>query len=126
MKSIIQTAQAPKAIGPYSQAVLVGKTLYCSGQIPLVPETMQLVAGDVEAQAKQVIQNLKAVLEAAGGSLSDIVKLTIYLTDLNNFAKVNDVMAKTFSEPYPARATIGVSALPKNAEVEIEAIAALN
>ncbi|MBK8970797.1 MAG: RidA family protein [Hahellaceae bacterium] len=121
-KSILQTDKAPKAIGTYSQAVKVGSTVFLSGQIPLDPETMALVGGDFAARTRRVFDNLKAVCEAAGGSLSDIVKLNIYMTDLNNFATVNQVMATYFQEPYPARAAVGVAALPKGADVEMDAI----
>ena len=125
-KSIIQTDQAPEAIGTYSQAVKVGDTVYLSGQIPLVPETMTLVGSSIEAQIQQVFANLKAVCQAAGGDLQSIVKLNIFLTDLGNFATVNEVMATYFQTPYPARAAIGVSQLPKGAEVEMDAIMILN
>jgi len=125
-KSIIQTDQAPEAIGTYSQAVKVGDTVYLSGQIPLVPETMTLVGSSIEAQIQQVFTNLKAVCQAAGGDLQSIVKLNIFLTDLGNFATVNEVMATYFQTPYPARAAIGVSQLPKGAEVEMDAIMILN
>ena len=121
-REIIRTDKAPAAIGTYSQAVKVGDTVYLSGQIPLVPETMELVGGDVEAQIRRVFDNLAAVCEAAGGSLIDIVKLNIYLTDLGNFAKVNEIMAEYLSEPYPARAAVGVASLPKGAGVEMEAV----
>lgn len=121
-KSIIQTNGAPAAIGTYSQAVKVGNTVYLSGQIPLVPETMELVGGDISASIRQVFDNLSAVCEAAGGSLQDIVKLNIFLTDLANFATVNEVMATYFQQPYPARAAIGVAQLPKGAEVEMDAV----
>jgi reactive intermediate/imine deaminase len=121
-KSIIQTEHAPKAIGTYSQAVKVGSTVYLSGQIPLDPETMELVAGDFAARTRQVFENLKAVCEAAGGSLADIVKLNIFLTDLGHFAEVNQIMATYFPEPFPARAAVGVAALPKGADVEMDAI----
>lgn len=124
-KTVIQTDKAPTAIGTYSQAIKVGDTVYLSGQIPLNPASMQLIGHTFEAQTIQVFENLKAVAEAAGGSLQDIVKLTIYLTDLDNFAKVNEVMARYFTEPYPARAAIGISSLPKNALVEMEAILVL-
>ncbi|WP_020405506.1 RidA family protein [Hahella ganghwensis] len=123
-KSIIQTEDAPKAIGTYSQAVKVGHTVYLSGQIPLVPETMELVGGDFAAQTKQVFDNLRAVCRAAGGDLKDIVKLNIYMTDLSNFATVNEIMATYFQEPFPARAAIGVAALPKGAEIEMDAVMA--
>ena len=118
----IHTDRAPQAIGTYSQAVRAGDTVYLSGQVPFDPATMQLVAGDVEVQARRVFENLKAVAEAAGGSLSHAVKLTIFLTDLANFAKVNEVMATYFAKPYPARSTIGVAALPRGAQIEIECI----
>lgn len=121
-KATIHSENAPEAIGTYSQAVKVNNTVYLSGQIPLIPETMELVAGDFAAQAEQVFKNLSAVCEAADGSLKDIVKLNIYLTDLSNFAVVNDVMAQYFEKPYPARAAIGVSQLPKGAEVEADGI----
>jgi len=127
-KAIIQTAQAPAAIGTYSQAVKVshvGSTVYLSGQIPLIPETMELVDGDIAEQIRQVFKNLSAVAEAAGGSLNDCAKVHVFLTDLSNFPIVNQVMAEFFSEPYPARAAIGVAALPKGAAVEIDAILTL-
>ena len=124
-KSIIQTDQAPEAIGTYSQAVKVGDTVYLSGQIPLVPETMTLIGSSIEAQINQVFTNLKAVCQAAGGDLQSIVKLNIFLTDLGNFATVNEVMATYFQTPYPARAAIGVSQLPKGADVEMDAIMVL-
>ena len=123
-KRIIATDNAPQAIGTYSQAVEVNGTVHLSGQIPLDPKSMQLVEG-IHDQIDQVFRNLQAVAQAAGGSLADMVRLTIYLTDLNNFAAVNEVMAKYIDEPYPARAAIGVAALPKNAEVEIDAIMVL-
>jgi len=118
----VHTDRAPAAIGPYSQAVRCGDLVFLSGQIPLAPSTMELVGGDVAAQAGQVFANLAAVAEAAGGSLADVVKLTVYLTDLGNFQTVNEVMAGCFQEPYPARAAIGVAALPRAAEVEVEAV----
>jgi reactive intermediate/imine deaminase len=121
-KEIIQTNKAPKAIGTYSQAVKVDHTVYLSGQIPLVPETMTIVEGDITAQVTQVFDNLKAVTEAAGGGLDDIVKLNVFLTDLSHFPLVNEIMGRYFQEPYPARAAIGVAALPKNAEVEMDGI----
>ncbi len=124
-KQIIHTEQAPAAIGPYSQAVLVGDTVYLSGQIPIVPGTGELVTGDIQAQARQVFSNLAAVAEAAGGDLGDLVKLNIFLTDLGHFSLVNEVMAETFAEPYPARAAIEVAALPKGAEIEMDAIMVL-
>jgi len=121
-KSIIQTDQAPEAIGTYSQAVKVGDTVYLSGQIPLDPETMTLIGGEIEKHIIQVFENLKAVCEASGGSLQDIVKLNIFLTDLSNFASINEVMATYFQTPYPARAAVGVASLPKGAEVEMDAV----
>ncbi len=121
-RSIISTDKAPAAIGPYSQAVKVGDTVYLSGQIALDPQTKELVAGDVVAQATQVFKNLQAVCEAAGGSLDDAVKVNISMTDLNDFARVNDVMKTFFREPYPARACVQVAALPRGAQVEIEVI----
>ena len=128
MKSIISTANAPAAIGTYSQAVKVnhtaGNTVYISGQIPLDPKTMQLVDG-MEAQIKRVFDNLSAVAKEAGGSLNDVVKLNIFLTDLAHFAKVNEIMATYFHSPYPARAAIGVASLPRGAEVEMDAIMVL-
>ncbi len=121
-RAVIQTSQAPEAIGTYSQAVKVGDTVYLSGQIPLDPETMEIVSDDFEAQTVQVFENLKAVCEASGGSLQELVKLNIFLTDLSHFATVNEVMSRFFSQPYPARAAIGVAALPKNAQVEMDGI----
>jgi len=121
-KTIISTDKAPAAIGTYSQAVKTGNTVYLSGQIPLVPETMELNDGDIAAQARQVFENVKAVAEASGGSLSDFVKLNIFLPDLGNFQIINEVMAEYFDEPYPARAAIGVAALPKDAQVEVDGI----
>ena len=122
IKEIIQTNQAPQAIGTYSQAVKVDHTVYLSGQIPLVPETMTIIEGDIAAQITQVFDNLKAVAEAAGGDLGDIVKLNVFLTDLSNFPIVNEIMGHYFQAPYPARAAIGVAGLPKNADVEMDAI----
>lgn len=119
-REIIHTDKAPKAIGTYSQAVKIDGVVYLSGQIPLVPETMELIEGDIEVQIRRVFDNLIAVAEAAGGSLADVAKLNIFLTDLSNFPVVNSVMAEYFSEPYPARAAIGVAALPKGAEVEMD------
>jgi reactive intermediate/imine deaminase len=119
---IITTDQAPQAIGTYSQAIKVGNTVYLSGQIPLEPATMQLLEGDMRSQIVRVFENLKAIATAAGGSLADIVKLTVYLTDLNHFPLVNEVMAAYFKEPYPARAAVGVAQLPKGATVEMDAI----
>jgi reactive intermediate/imine deaminase len=124
-KEIIRTDRAPQAIGTYSQAVKVGGTVYLSGQIPLVPETMELADGDMEAQIRRVLDNLNAVAAAAGGGLADVVKLNVFLTDLGNFPLVNRVMAEYFSEPYPARAAIGVAALPKGAAVEMDAVMVL-
>jgi endoribonuclease L-PSP, putative len=121
-KAIISTTKAPEAIGTYSQAVKVNGTVYLSGQIPLVPETMAMVEGNFSAQCTQVFNNLSAVCEAAGGTLKDIVKLNIFMTDLSNFATVNDIMATFFSAPYPARAAVGVRELPKGAMVEMDAI----
>lgn len=121
MKQIISTPHAPAAIGTYSQAVRVGDTVYLSGQIPLDPVTMQLVEG-FEAQVRRVFDNLKAVCEAAGGSLNDLVKVNVYLIDLANFAKVNEIMATYISQPYPARAAVGVASLPRGAQVEIEGV----
>ena len=121
----IHTETAPAAIGPYSQATKVGNTVFLSGQIPLDPETMEVVDGGIEGQTHQVFANLIAVTKAAGGGLENLAKLTIFLTDLNDFAVVNKIMATYFSEPYPARATIEVSALPKGVAVEIEAIMTL-
>lgn len=123
-RTVISTDKAPAAIGTYSQAIKVGDTVYLSGQIPLDPASMTLVDG-FEAQAVQVFENLKAVAEAAGGGLQDIVKLNIFLTDLGNFATVNDVMSRYFQQPYPARAAIGVAALPKGAQVEMDAVLVL-
>ena len=122
-REVIQTEAAPAAIGPYSQAVRTGDTLYLSGQIPLDPATMELVDGSVEAQIRRVFDNLAAVLDAAGAGLGDIAKLNIYLTDLTHFPLVNELMSEYFGEPYPARAAIGVAALPKGAQVEMDAIA---
>ncbi|GAB3787076.1 RidA family protein [Dyella agri] len=124
-RSIISTTQAPAAIGPYSQAVRAGDTVYFSGQIPLDPATGNLVDGDIGTQARRVFDNLVAVAEAAGGSLAQVVRVGIYVTDLANFAAVNAVMAEYFQQPYPARSTIEVSALPKGAQVEVDAIMVL-
>jgi len=124
-KQTIHTDLAPAAVGTYSQAVKVGNFVFLSGQIPLVPETMDVVDGDFTARARQVFENLKAVAEEAGGSLNDAVKLTIFLTDLDNFAAVNKVMAEYCDEPYPARAAVQVSALPKGVDVEADAILAI-
>ena len=124
-KKAIQSGGAPAAIGTYSQAITSGQFVFMSGQIPLDPGTMEIVDGDFEARARQVFDNLKAVAEEAGGSLDQIVKLTIYLTDLDNFATLNSVMTDYFHEPYPARAALGVASLPKGADVEAEAILAV-
>jgi len=124
-KQIIHTDKAPQAIGTYSQAVKVDRTVYLSGQIPLVPETMTIIDGDISAQITQVFDNLKAVAEAAGGDFSDIVKLNVFLTDLSHFPIVNEIMGRYFQAPYPARAAIGVAALPKAAKVEMDAIMVL-
>ena len=121
-KAVIHTEHAPAAIGTYSQAVKVGNTVYLSGQVPLLPETMTLVEGDISAQITQVFKNLGAVCEAAGGDLNDLVKLNIFLTDLGHFATVNEIMAQFFTVPYPARAAIGVKSLPKDAAVEMDGI----
>jgi reactive intermediate/imine deaminase len=121
----VNSTSAPKAIGPYSQAIKAGSMVFLSGQIPLDPETMELVEGDMAAQTHQVFKNLIEVAEAAGGGLHNAVKLTIYLTDLSDFAVVNGIMAEYFSEPYPARATVQVSALPKGSAVEIDALLAI-
>ncbi|WP_290786779.1 RidA family protein [Halomonas sp.] len=121
-KAVINTDKAPAAIGPYSQAIKAGNTIYLSGQIPLDPATMELVSDDFEAQARQVFTNLKAVCDEAAGSLGEIVKLNLYLVDLDNFAIVNQVMEEFFDKPYPARAAVGVKALPKGAQFEAEAV----
>ena len=124
-KTIISTQAAPQAIGTYSQAVRTGNTVYLSGQIPLVPETMELVTGDIADQVRQVFRNLAAVANAAGGSLNDCVKVHVFLTDLVNFPVVNQVMSEFFAEPYPARAARGVAALPRGAQVEVDCIMVL-
>jgi reactive intermediate/imine deaminase len=124
-KEPIHTARAPAAIGPYSQAIRAGSTIYLSGQIPLDPKTKELVKGDIRVQTRQVFENLAAVSEAAGGSLANAVRITIYLTDLANFAVVNEVMAEFCKEPYPARVTIGVAQLPRGAAVEVDGILVL-
>lgn len=122
----VQTDRAPKAIGPYSQAVRCGNTVYLSGQIPLDPASGELVQGDIAIQARRVFDNIKAVCEAAGGSLAHIARVGIYLVDLGDFAAVNAVMADYFAQPYPARSTIGVAALPKDARVEVDAVLVLD
>lgn len=124
-KEIISTPLAPQAIGTYSQAIKVGETVYLSGQIPLDPETMQVVDGDIAIHIRRVFDNLKAVAEAAGGDFNDIVKLNVFLTDLSNFPIVNEIMAEYFSQPYPARAAIGVAALPKGVGVEMDGVMVL-
>jgi reactive intermediate/imine deaminase len=124
-KAVIHTDKAPAAIGPYSQAVKAGNTVYMSGQIPLDPETMELVTGDIQTQARRVFDNLSAVATASGGDFGDLVKVNIFLTDLANFAAVNEVMQEYFVEPYPARACVGVASLPKGTEIEIEGIMVL-
>lgn len=123
-RTIVSTDQAPQAIGTYSQAVRVANTVYLSGQIPLDPASMQMVEGEMRSQVVRVFQNLQAVAEAAGGTLADVVKLNVYLTDLSHFPLVNEVMASYFHEPYPARAVVGVAALPRAAPIEIDAIMA--
>ena len=124
-RDVIKTAAAPQDIGTYSQAVKVGDTVYLSGQIPLVPETGAPETGDMRAQIRRVFENLSAVAKAAGGSLQDVVKLNVFLTDLGNFPLVNEVMAQYFREPYPARAAVGVAALPKGVAVEMDAVMVL-
>ena len=121
-RQTIHTSHAPQAIGPYSQAVRAGDTVYLSGQIPLDPATMQLVTGDIDAEIRQVFENLKAVAEAAGGSLANAVKVNVFLTDLAHFAKVNEIMATYCTQPFPARAAVGVAQLPKGARVEVECV----
>ena len=121
-RTIIKTIEAPDAIGTYSQAVKVGKTVYISGQIPLDPQTMEIASGGTKEHINQVINNLQAIAKASGGSLKNIVKLNVFLTDLNDFALVNEVMANHFTEPYPARAAIGVAQLPKGVSIEMDAI----
>jgi reactive intermediate/imine deaminase len=121
-RQTIQTSNAPQAIGPYSQAVRAGDTVYLSGQIPLDPKTMQLVSGDIEAEIHQVFKNLAAVAEAAGGSLANAVKVNVFLTDLGHFAKVNEIMASYCTQPFPARAAVGVAQLPRGARVEVECV----
>ena len=126
MREIISTPNAPQAIGTYSQAVRIGNTVYLSGQIALIPDTMELKEGDIAERIHQVFKNLTAVCEAAGGSLQDIAKLNIFLTDLSHFATVNEIMAQYFEQPYPARAAVGVKELPKGTDVEMDAIMALS
>lgn len=121
-RKTIHTERAPQAIGTYSQAVRAGDTVYLSGQIPLDPATKELVTGDIEAEIRRVFENLKAVAEAAGGSLAQAVKVNVYLTDLTHFAKVNEIMAQYFPQPYPARAAVGVAQLPRGARVEAECV----
>lgn len=121
-RKIIATKAAPQAIGTYSQAVQTGQTVYVSGQIPLIPETMTLIDGDIAEQTRQVFRNLNAIAEAAGGTLKDYVKLNIFLTDLSNFQTINQVMEEFFQQPYPARAALGIAALPKGAEVEVDGV----
>jgi reactive intermediate/imine deaminase len=121
-RQVISTQSAPSAIGPYSQAVRAGATVYLSGQIALDPQTGHLVEGGVDAQAHRAFKNLRAVAEAAGGSLADCVKLTLFLTDLSHFPKVNEIMQEYFAQPYPARSTVGVASLPRNAAFEVEAV----
>jgi len=121
-KQVITTDQAPSAIGPYSQAVRAGDFVYLSGQIPLDPETMEVVEGDFQARARRVFASLEAVARAAGGSTADIVKLNIYLTDLGRFAAVNEIMAEYFDEPHPARAAVGVASLPRGVDIEVEGV----
>jgi reactive intermediate/imine deaminase len=124
-RAVISSPSAPAAIGPYSQAIKLGNTVWLSGQIPLVPDTMALVEGDIATQARQVFNNLTAVAEAAGGTLNDAVKVNISLTNLDDFAEVNSVMSEYFAEPYPARACVQVAALPKGADIEVEVIMAM-
>ena len=126
MKQAVSSPNAPKAIGPYSQAVRAGQLLFVSGQVPLDPATGQIVAGDIAAQTRRVFDNLGAVLEAGGRSFADVVRTTVFLADMNDFATVNDVYGTYFSEPYPARATVQVARLPKDARVEIDLIASFD
>ncbi len=125
-RQIIETAQAPGAIGTYSQAVRVGNTVYVSGQIPLDPASGQLVSGDIEAEIRRVFENLKAIVQAAGGNFASVAKVTVFLTDLAHFGKVNEIMATYFERPYPARAAVGVAQLPRGARVEVECIMVLD
>jgi len=124
-KSVINTDKAPQAIGTYSQAIKAGTTVYLSGQIPLVPETMQVISEDFAEQAHQVFKNVQAVCQAAGGDTNDLAKVNIFLTDLSNFATVNEIMSQYFKQPYPARAAVQVSALPKGVQIEIDGVMAL-
>jgi reactive intermediate/imine deaminase len=124
-REAVHSSLAPQAIGTYSQAIKAGGTVYLSGQIPLIPQTMEMVQGTIEAQIEQVLDNLEAVASAAGGGLGDVAKLTVYLTDLACFPAVNEVMARRFREPFPARAVVGVAALPRGAAIEIDAVMAL-
>ena len=124
-KEIISTDKAPEAIGTYSQAVKVGNTVYVSGQIPLIAETMVLIEGDIAEQVRQIFRNLAAIAEASGGSLEDFAKLNVFLTDLGNFSIVNEVMTEFFQQPYPARAAVGIAALPRDAQVEVDGIMSL-
>ena len=126
MKTVIASADAPAAVGPYSQAIAVGNLVFCAGQIPLDPTTGNLIEGDVTAQTRRVIENIKAVLAAAGATLNDVVKSTVFLLDMNDFAAMNAVYAEYFASPFPARSTIQVARLPKDARVEIEVIASRN
>jgi len=126
MKKLIKTDKAPKAIGPYSQGILVGKFLFVSGQIAIVPETGELIKGDIESETEQILKNIKAIVEEAGGSMENIVKTTIYLKDMSNFSRVNEIYGKFFTALPPTRATVEISNLPKSVDIEIEAIAVLN
>lgn len=125
MKQIIATDKAPRAVGTYSQAIKSGNMVYISGQIPLIPETMELVVGDFKAKVRQIFENLSAIVTAAGGNLGQIVKLNVYVTDMNNFPEVNEIMAEYCQEPYPVRAVVGVNQLPLDVPVEIEAVMVL-
>ncbi|MEZ5497829.1 MAG: RidA family protein [Steroidobacteraceae bacterium] len=125
-RQYINTRDAPQAIGTYSQAVRIGDTVYVSGQIPLDPATMQMVAGDIDAEIRRVFDNLVAICKAAGGTLQDAVKVTVFLTDLGHFARVNEIMAQYFAQPYPARAAVGVRELPRGARVEMECVLQLS
>jgi reactive intermediate/imine deaminase len=125
-RQIIHTDKAPKAIGTYSQAIKIDNTVYLSGQIPLVPETMEVIVGDIEVQIRRVFDNLRAVAQAAGGDFKDVVKLNVFLTDLVHFPKVNQIMAEYFVQPYPARAAVGVASLPRGVAVEMDAVMVLD